>query len=273
MEKPRLIASDMDGTLLTESGELSTRTSRVLERATKNGVPVVLVTARPPRSLPGWLTDVSGLNGYVICGNGAMVYEIASGLVCEILGILNPASMSNIVAALEQNLPGVGLAIDPISATDSTALVLELLTEQHYTHPWPLEITPKIVTRAEIATSSATKLLVRHHTMSSTEMWNIAQPSLCELANVTFSSDSGMLEISALGVDKAAGLAKMANKLRVLPEQVIAFGDMPNDLPMLNWAGHGVAVANAHPDVLLAAKEITASNNEDGVAQVLERWF
>ncbi|MDQ1715431.1 MAG: hypothetical protein QOC60_1376, partial [Frankiaceae bacterium] len=54
---------------------------------------------------------------------------------------------------------------------------------------------------------------------------------------------------------------------------VVAFGDVPNDLAMLRWAGHGVAVANAHPDVLAAADEITFDNDTDGVAAVLERWF
>jgi hypothetical protein len=53
----------------------------------------------------------------------------------------------------------------------------------------------------------------------------------------------------------------------------MAFGDMPNDVPMLRWAGHGVAMANAHADVLAAADEVTGTNAEDGVAQVLERWF
>ncbi len=54
---------------------------------------------------------------------------------------------------------------------------------------------------------------------------------------------------------------------------MVAFGDMPNDLPMLAWAGHAVGMANAHPEVLAAVDEVTASNDDDGVAQVLERWF
>jgi hydroxymethylpyrimidine pyrophosphatase-like HAD family hydrolase len=79
------------------------------------------------------------------------------------------------------------------------------------------------------------------------------------------------MEISASGVSKAVALSRLADELGVPADEVVAFGDMPNDVPMLGWAGHAVAVANAHPDVLAAADEITASNDDDGVAQVIER--
>ncbi len=82
-----------------------------------------------------------------------------------------------------------------------------------------------------------------------------------------------MLEISAAGVSKATALARLCEQRDIDRRDVIAFGDMPNDLPMLAWAGHAVAVANAHPDVRAAADEVTASNDESGVALVLERLF
>ena len=94
-----------------------------------------------------------------------------------------------------------------------------------------------------------------------------------EAAELTHSSNDGLLEISAVGVSKASGLATVCADLGVTADQVVAFGDMPNDLPMLAWAGLGVAVANAHPEVLAAADEVTARNDDDGVAQVLDRWF
>jgi hydroxymethylpyrimidine pyrophosphatase-like HAD family hydrolase len=80
-----------------------------------------------------------------------------------------------------------------------------------------------------------------------------------------------LVEISGAGVSKAFALEELATERGIPPEAVVAFGDMPNDLPMLTWAGHGVAVANAHPDVLEVAHEVTASNDDDGVAIVLER--
>ena len=90
---------------------------------------------------------------------------------------------------------------------------------------------------------------------------------------ITWSSATALLEISGPGVTKASTLALLCADLGIGAADVIAFGDMPNDLPMLTWAGRGVAVANAHPDVLAAADEVTTSNDDDGVAEVLSRWF
>jgi hydroxymethylpyrimidine pyrophosphatase-like HAD family hydrolase len=82
-----------------------------------------------------------------------------------------------------------------------------------------------------------------------------------------------MVEISAAGVTKASGLAWLCDREGIDPADVLAFGDMPNDLPMLAWAGHAVAMANAHPAVREVADEVTLSNDEDGVAAYLAATF
>jgi hydroxymethylpyrimidine pyrophosphatase-like HAD family hydrolase len=97
--------------------------------------------------------------------------------------------------------------------------------------------------------------------------------ALAGLAEATHSSYTGLVEISAAGVTKAAGLAWYCERAGVTAEEVVAFGDMPNDVPMLTWAGRGVAVANAHPAVLAIADEVTSANTEDGVAAYLEKLF
>src|SRR5947199_4841281 len=86
-------------------------------------------------------------------------------------------------------------------------------------------------------------------------------------------SGEKLVEISAAGITKAYALAALCEQLRVKPSAVLAFGDMPNDIPMLEWAGHSIAVANAHPTVLAAADTVTTSNDEAGVARILERLF
>jgi hydroxymethylpyrimidine pyrophosphatase-like HAD family hydrolase len=91
--------------------------------------------------------------------------------------------------------------------------------------------------------------------------------------DITYSTGYGLIELSAPGVTKGTGLARLAGELGIAAADVLAVGDMPNDLPMLQWAGHGVAMANAHPAVLEVADEITAGNSEDGLALILERWF
>src|SRR5262249_1564091 len=96
-----------------------------------------------------------------------------------------------------------------------------------------------------------------------------SQPSLA----LTYSTRHGLIELSAPGITKGTGLARLAGELGIAAADVLAVGDMPNDLSMLRWAGHGVAMANSHPTVLRAADEITAGNSEDGLAHILERWF
>ena len=123
----------------------------------------------------------------------------------------------------------------------------------------------------------AIKLLVRQPNASSDLMAAavrelLGAPSGTPL-DVTYSTGYGLIEISAPGVTKGTGLARLAGELGVAPADVLALGDMPNDLSMLHWAGHGVAMANAHPAVLEAADEVTAGNSEDGLAIILERWF
>jgi hypothetical protein len=90
------------------------------------------------------------------------------------------------------------------------------------------------------------------------------------LVNVWFSG-AHLLEISPAGVSKASTLERVAAQWQISSDRVVAIGDMPNDIPMIEWAGHGVAVANAHPLVRAAADHVTASNDDDGVAEELER--
>ena len=91
--------------------------------------------------------------------------------------------------------------------------------------------------------------------------------------DITYSTNNGLVEILPLGISKATGVEEIARPLGIGDGEVVAFGDMPNDVPMLLRAGHGVAMANAHPEAVAAANEVTSSNTEDGVARVLERWW
>jgi hydroxymethylpyrimidine pyrophosphatase-like HAD family hydrolase len=116
--------------------------------------------------------------------------------------------------------------------------------------------------------------MLRHDALLADALLERAQEVVGHLAELTHSnSGDGLLEISAAGISKATTLARLCEERGVGREAVLAFGDMPNDLPMLRWAGHSVAVAGAHPDVLAAADEVTAANDDDGVALVLERCW
>jgi hydroxymethylpyrimidine pyrophosphatase-like HAD family hydrolase len=162
-------------------------------------------------------------------------------------------------------LPGLQLAVERSGEP-------EFSCEHGYANPWGDEES-RPATRAELLGRPATKLLVRHSRLTSEEMAAAANEVLADAVDITFSTNQGLIELSVRGVTKAFGLADVCQRLELAGADVVAFGDMPNDVEMLRWAGHGVAMANAHRAAIDAADEITGPNSEDGVAQVLERWF
>jgi hydroxymethylpyrimidine pyrophosphatase-like HAD family hydrolase len=129
------------------------------------------------------------------------------------------------------------------------------------------------VTDDRLFARPAAKLLGRHMGHTPDELLAAARPVLDGLVNVSHSNGKSLIEISAADVSKASALALLTASLGIGPESVVAFGDMPNDLPMLAWAGTSCAVANAHPDVLAAATHVIGSLTDDGVAAYLERLF
>ena len=268
VQKPGLVASDVDGTLLDAMERVSERTARVVRRVITAGTPFILVSGRPPRWIPN-VAQAAGVSGYAVCANGAILYDIAADEIVS-AHTLDPVLMNDVAHALEAAMPGITLASErPAQARFPDRAYL---TEETYSNPWG-DAENNTGTRAEVLGRPASKLLVRHKEMTSEEMALVAETILDDAVTVTFSASGGLLELSVQGVTKATGLAEAAERLSLDASGVVAFGDMPNDIEMLKWAGHGVAMANAHEDVLAVADEITAPNVEDGVAQVLERWF
>jgi len=257
----KLIATDLDGTLLRPGEIVSERTRRALQLSQEAGVIVVLVTGRPPRTMRS-IAHNAGVSGLAICSNGAIIYDLADDTVVE-RWPLDSVVVSQLIVQLREAAPGVLFALE-----------FGLHTGREPGYPLP----PKLVQREELliddifvlARKSAVKLIAHHPEIPAETLLEIAQVVAGETALATYSG-VGFIEISAPGIHKAWALEKLCARLGIRAAEVIAFGDMPNDLPMLAWAGHGVAVANAHPHVLQQADEITLSNLEDGVAEVLER--
>jgi Cof subfamily protein (haloacid dehalogenase superfamily) len=264
------VASDVDGTLLGPLERVTPRTARAVRRVVAADTPFVLVTGRPPRWIPS-VAEAAGLTGYAVCANGAVLYDIGADRVVWRHAI-DPVLLSDVADALDAALPGCAVATERVGRTALDESVRQFVAEPHYRHPWG-DGHHTEVPRAEVLGHPAVKLLVRHHGLTSAEMARAARDVLADAVDVTYSSNSGLLEIARRGVTKGTGLGEVAAELGVPAARVVAFGDMPNDVPMLTWAGHGVAMANAHPEALRAADEVTAPNSEDGVALVLERWF
>ncbi|MCL2455040.1 MAG: HAD family hydrolase [Micrococcales bacterium] len=263
---PRLLATDLDGTLLRPDGEVSARTVAALARAQAAGVEVVFVTARPHR----WLTPLAAVvheHGTAICTNGASVVEVATQTVLVEHG-MSVETVVEIAARLRSDLgPAIRLA------TESAA---GLVYEHGFMPSRPAEPGDPSVDRIERALPAATLKLLVH----TEEIWAARRPeeftarvAACTdgLATATSSGVDALGEIAALGVTKARTLADWAAARGIDPDDVWAVGDAPNDLPMLAWASRSFAVANAHHTVLATVDEVLPPNTDDGVATLLER--
>jgi hydroxymethylpyrimidine pyrophosphatase-like HAD family hydrolase len=262
---PLLVATDVDGTLLDPVDRVSARTKAVVGRLAAAGVGFVLVTGRPPRWIPPVVAQV-GVAGIAVCANGAVIYDAAEDQIVS-AHTLSAAALGDLAAAVTDALPEAGIAVERLGLSGE-----EFMAEPHYRHAWAGS-DHTLLPRAGLVDMPAVKMLVRDPALTSDAIVAALAPVIGSAADLTFSHPGGLVEISAPGVTKASGLAEVAETAGVSAADVIAFGDMPNDLTMLAWAGHGVAMGNAHPALRAVADEVTASNADDGLALVLERWF
>jgi Cof subfamily protein (haloacid dehalogenase superfamily) len=261
---PRLVATDIDGTIIRSDGTVSARTVAALSRVERAGATLVLVTGRPPR----WMVDIAEAvahQGLAICANGALVYDLHTESVVEQY-LIPPAALRQAVERLRAVLPELGFAV-------------EYHDGNRYESSYDRVGWDRLATAGEVAEGdtwldrAGAKLLARHPTATADELLKHAVREVGDIVTPTHSNGTRLLEMSALGVSKATTLARLCKRHAVAAADVVAFGDMPNDLPMLAWAGRSYAVANAHPDVLAAVALRAPSNDEDGVAHVLEELF
>ncbi|MEO7980351.1 MAG: HAD family hydrolase, partial [Sporichthyaceae bacterium] len=237
---PRLVATDLDGTIVCRDGTVSDRTVAALRGVEALGVPVVLVTGRPAR----WMGEVAeriGHTGLAVCANGAVLYDLHTEQVVEHHPI--PVDVGLEVARrLRAAVPDVAFAVELLDGFSH---------EPSYLARYDAGIERAVGPLEELYTAPALKLLARHEAMGADHLMAAARTALGDLVEVTHSAaGSALLEISAAGVSKASGLARFAAARGVEAADVVAFGDMPNDLPMLAWAGWSYGISDGHPDVL-----------------------
>jgi HAD superfamily hydrolase (TIGR01484 family) len=270
VQAPRLVATDVDGTLLDPDHQVTPRAAAVIDRLMAAGVEFVLVTGRPPRWIPPVLAMLP-VTRLAVCANGAVLYDAIDDRVLW-SRTFAAETLVELAEATAEVLPGSGLAVERVGASADDSSVAQFVAEPAYVHAWP-NADHASVERADLLTEPAIKMLARAPDLSSDAMVAALTPVIGHLADLTFSHPRGLVEMSPPGVTKATGLAEVARHLGIDAADVVAFGDMPNDLEMLRWAGHGVAMGNAHPALLDVADEVTASNGDEGFAVVLERWF
>ena len=261
--RPKLIATDLDGTIVPHNGGISRRTIAAFTKARDLGVEIFFVTGRPPR----WMGDIREAFdfGSAICCNGGVIYDLHNDKVLE-QWMIQPAELQRAVDVLRETIPNVSFAVE---SND------HFHREKAYIPRWDIGMDDVGVETINTVTNRpALKLLARlsQEEISADEMLALATPVLKGFVNVTHSaSNDSLLEISALGVSKGETLAMMAERIGLTADDCVAFGDNPNDFSMLQWAGRSYAMIDGHPAGPANAKDVAPSHKEDGVAEVIEK--
>ncbi|MCH8611665.1 HAD family hydrolase [Arsenicicoccus dermatophilus] len=262
---PRVFATDFDGTLLRSDHTLSARSVAAISAAESAGCLVVVVTARPPRWMDEFRAQV-GAHGLVICGNGSFVYDAHGGTVVEEHPI-DRATVLEVVGLLRAALPGTAFALEGrsgMAAEDAFVAIPGPSGE-------PVRDTRRVGPLETLLDEELPgKLLARHPATALDEFLVRAAEVVGDRVQLAYSGAPGLAEMTARGVTKAVALQRWCAEHGIQAGDVWAFGDMPNDIPMLAWAGRGYAVGNAHPQAVAAASHRCGRNDEDGVAQVIE---
>ncbi|MDN0199382.1 HAD family hydrolase [Streptomyces sp. S.PNR 29] len=257
----KLIATDLDGTLLRSDDSVSQRTREALAAATAAGAAHIVVTGRAVPWTRHVLDDL-GYDGLAVCGQGAQVYHAGEHRLLTSV-------------TLDRQLAGVALAkieaeVGPLFlAASRDGLDGEVLVGPGYEAHGSLPATP-FADASDLWSAPLNKIYIQHPTLSDDELAEAATQAAGGFVTVTIAG-AGIVELLPLGLSKATGLSLAARRLKLKATDTIAFGDMPNDIPMFAWASRGIAMANAHPELRAVADEVTSSNDEDGIAVLLER--
>jgi Cof subfamily protein (haloacid dehalogenase superfamily) len=258
---PRLIVTDLDGTLLGADGTVSERNSAVLRRAVAAGARVVIATGRPPR----WLEHLRPFipSSLALCCNGGLVLDLETdGVVASY-----PLDGGRLLVAIEQlRATGAefGLAVEGPPESGMTA-------EPDFPFRGQAEVRRAPLT--ELCAGMIVKVLVRPKPGTGQPIVDHLLAHFGRDFTLTRSTNDGLIELSAAGITKGAVLSGLALGWAIDPAEAIAFGDMPNDVEMLRWAGHSVAMENADDAVKAIATETAGHHDRSAVAEVLERWF
>ncbi|MEU0846415.1 MULTISPECIES: HAD family hydrolase [Streptomyces] len=257
----RLIATDLDGTLLRGDDTVSSRTREALAAATAAGAAHIVVTGRAVPWTRHILDDL-GYDGLAVCGQGAQVYHAGEHRLLTSV-------------TLDRQLAGVALAkieaeTGPLYlAASRDGLEGDVLVGPGYAVGGHLPAVP-FTDASDLWSAPLNKIYIQHPTLSDDELAEAARQAAGGFVTVVMAG-AGVVELLPLGLSKATGLSLAARRLGLKAADTIAFGDMPNDIPMFGWAARGVAMANAHEELKAVADEVTSSNDEDGIAVVLER--
>lgn len=260
---PKLIATDLDGTLVRSDDTVSAYTHEVLARVRAAGIRIVAATGRGPRLTSLTRNDIRDADFLVMAQGGWVLDQADSTYLLR--SRLPGHTLSGVLADLEARVGRLSVMIEALEHDDAPLW-------GDYDPTWRYPVVLEQRPRAECLTGEVIKAFARSFDLHVDDLLAVAREVVPEhVASVT-QAGLNYLEICPANVDKGTGLAVVAEAVGVDPADVLVFGDMPNDLPMFAWAGWSrVAVGNAHPELLAVADEVTSTNDEDGVALYLDR--
>ena len=267
--RPKLVATDLDGTLLNAAGEVSPRTRAALEACWDAGIPVVGVTGRGPRLLDSVRAALDA-RGIAVLAQGGFVVDLERDEVLRTVGLPRDQAQA-VIEGIE------GIAGDLIVAVEEAAEQAEVHGPLRVQHgfDWPYPEPAHLLPRHEVLPAGAVlKVFLRSSTLGQDELLARARSVVDPAAAEVTHAGLGFIEVLPPGITKATGLAIALERYGVDFGDVLVFGDMPNDLPMIaavaEAGGRAVAVANAHPEVRAATTALTSGHDVDGVARYLE---
>ncbi|WNV75945.1 HAD family hydrolase [Geodermatophilus sp. DSM 44513] len=267
--RPKLVATDLDGTLLASTGEVSPRTRTALEACWDAGIPVVGVTGRGPRLLDSVRAALDG-RGIAVLAQGGFVVDLERDEVLRTVG-LPRSQATGVIERIEEVAGELVVAVEDAADQGEVHSPLRVQHGFDWPYPEPAHLLPR---NEVLPTGAVLKVFLRSATLGQDELLararRVVDPADAELTHAGL----GFIEVLPPGITKATGLAIALDRHGVEYGDVLVFGDMPNDLPMIeavrDAGGRAVAVANAHPAVRSATPLLTSGHDADGVARYLE---
>jgi hypothetical protein len=256
-ERPRLIACDLDGTLIAADNRMTERVAAAVAATIEAGTPVIAVTGRPWQ----WVLDFARrheLHPYSVVSNGAAIVQVGSGTV-EHNGLADGVVLG-LMDRIRTVVPGITFAVDKV---DGLAHELGFHDPDYLGEDHPQDLT-------ELVEEGVIKLIARRDGLPSERLVELLDEAVLEGVGVPYAGWGEWVEILGSGVSKASGLALVAGRLGLTAGDVWAIGDEWNDVPMFDWAGTAIAMGNAPAHVQAAADRVAPTAAADGVAVVLE---
>jgi Cof subfamily protein (haloacid dehalogenase superfamily) len=259
-KKFSVVASDLDGTLFGPDHRLAQRTIDVLRRARTAGLTVIAATGRAPISAMERLAEHDVIDA-LICSNGSIVHDVTTNTTVHRFPI-DTHHMATLFTSLDAALPGLSFCWEMMSSSEWD-VDFDDIAQQHD------DLRSFGVGERPDSSVQITKVMARHPDHHQEELADRLLPHLPAPLTIGCSGVQ-FVEITGVGVDKSHALSHVISGLGFNASDVVAFGDNHNDVQMLAWAGHGVAVENAADTAKAAADEIIGHHGDHSVAAFIE---